>query len=125
MKGEHEAMVTVSENIPKKAVEAGSRTSMQILLGPDKTPNFAMRCFTIEPGGSMPNHTNAVEHEQYVLAGRASVGIGEQVHEVKKGDVVFIPAGQPHWYKTEGDEAFQFLCLVPNQPDKIEILENR
>ncbi|HAK60052.1 MAG TPA: cupin domain-containing protein [Nitrospiraceae bacterium] len=125
MKGEHEAMVTVSENIPKKVVEAGSRTSMQILLGPDKTPNFAMRCFTIESGGSMPNHTNAVEHEQYVLAGRASVGIGEQVHEVKKGDVVFIPAGQPHWYKTEGNEAFQFLCLVPNQPDKIEILENR
>ena len=124
MKEDKEAIVVTSETIPKNVVEAGSGTPMQVLISPDSAPNFAMRCFTMEPGGGIPNHTNTVEHEQYVLGGRAQIGIGEKVHEVKKGDVVFIPAGVPHWYKTDGDEVFRFLCIVPNQPDKIEIVED-
>ncbi len=123
MKEEKEAIVVASETIPKNNVEAGSGTSIQVLISSDSAPNFAMRCFTMEPGGGIPNHTNTVEHEQYVLGGRAKIGIGEQVHEVKKGDVVFIPAGVPHWYKIDGDEAFRFLCLVPNKADKIKIID--
>ena len=34
-----------------------------------------------------------------------------------------MPAGQPHFYETIGDEPFEFLCSVPNKPDKIEIVE--
>lgn len=110
--------------IPKSPVPAGSKTSIQVLIPPDHAPHFAMRCFTIEPGGGMPNHTNTVEHEQYVLGGEAEVGIGEQIHHVRQGDVVFIPAGVPHWYTTLGEVPFQFLCLVPNQPDTIELVED-
>jgi quercetin dioxygenase-like cupin family protein len=44
------------------------------------------------------------------------------VHQVRAGTVVFIPAGTPHWYQAEGDEPFEFLCVVPNLPDKTEIL---
>lgn len=102
-------------------VEAGTGASMQVLLGPDEMPNFAMRRFIMQPGGGAPSHTNTVEHEQYVLQGRARVGIGEEVHEVGKGDVLFIPPGIPHWYEVQGDEAYEFLCLVPNKPDVIEL----
>ena len=70
----------------------------------------------------MPNHTNTVEHEQYVLEGCADVGIGEVTYQVKKGDVVYIPAGMPHWYTTVGNDAFKFLCLVPNQQDTIALV---
>jgi quercetin dioxygenase-like cupin family protein len=119
------AYVVELESVQKNIVEAGVKTSIQVLISPDTAPNFAMRCFTIEPGGGMPNHTNTVEHEQYVLGGSAEVGIGGKVYRVKAGDVVFIPAGVPHWYKNEGDEAFRFLCLVPNQPDTIEMIKDR
>jgi quercetin dioxygenase-like cupin family protein len=111
--------------IPFEAVKAGEKTHRQVLIGPEEGPHFALRRFVIEPGGSMPKHTNTVEHEQYVLRGRAKIGIGEEIFEVKKDDVVFIPAGAPHWYQTLGDEPFEFLCTVPNLPDKIEVLENR
>jgi quercetin dioxygenase-like cupin family protein len=43
---------------------------------------------------------------------------------VKEGDVVYIAANQPHWYAVEGDEPFEFLCLVPNLPDEVKIVEN-
>lgn len=108
-----------SGSIPKSVVPAGTGTFIQVLIGAENAPNFAMRCFTIEPGGGIPNHTNTVEHEQYVLQGHAKVGIGDRVHLVKQGDAVFIPAGVPHWYRTEGDEPFRFLCMIPNRPDTI------
>ena len=118
-------IVTSADMIQKKAVQAGSGTSMQVLIGPGNAPNFVMRRFIMEPGGGMPNHTNTVEHEQFVLRGRAKIGIGEVVYEVKRGDVVFIPKGIPHWYKAEGDEPFEFLCVVPNAPDHIEVIEKK
>ena len=96
---------------------------MQVLIGvEDGAPHFAMRRFIMGDGGGMPLHTNRVEHEQYVLAGRARIGIGERVHEVAKGDVLLIPAGVPHSYRVL-EAPFEFLCLVPNRPDQIEIVE--
>ena len=114
--------VRAAGSIRAEEVKAGSRTTRQVLIGPDEGPHFAMRRFIMEPGGGMPEHTNTVEHEQYVLRGRAKIGIGAEVIEVKRDDVVYIPAGTPHWYEALGDEPFEFLCVVPNGPDRIEIL---
>ena len=115
-------IVRHADEIAADAVAAGSGTERQVLIGPDEAPNFALRKFTMQPGGGMPKHTNTVEHEQYVLRGRARIGLGDEVVEVKEGDVLFIPAGLPHWYEALGDEPFEFLCAVPNKPDVIEIL---
>lgn len=109
-------------DVPAQPVQAGQGVTFQVLISAAEAPNFAMRRFIMEPGGGMPNHTNQVEHEQFVLRGQARIGIGTEVIEVKANDVVFIPAGVPHWYQNIGSETFEFLCLVPNKPDKIEIL---
>jgi len=112
------------DTLPTEDVTAGTATKRQVLIGPDEGPNFAMRRFIMEPGGGMPMHTNEVEHEQYVLRGSARVRIGNDVHEVKAGDVVFIPGGVPHSYDAkEGGEPFEFLCIVPNQPDQIRLVD--
>ena len=109
--------------VASNIVPTGSGVSMQMLISAEEGPNFAMRRFTIQPGGSMPNHTNQVEHEQYVLSGSAEIAIDGEVSQVNPGDVVFIPAQTPHWYKNTGDSPFVFLCLVPNKPDQTTILE--
>ena len=112
-----------ANEMPREAVNAGSGTERQVLIGPDEGPHFALRRFIMQPGGGMPRHTNEVEHEQYVLRGRATIGIGDETHTVAADDVVYIPAGVPHWYRAEGDEPFEFLCAVPNKPDQIRIVE--
>ena len=109
--------------VQKEEVKGAVKTARQVLISADEGPNFAMRKFTIEPGGEMPMHTNTVEHEQLVLNGRAKVTIAEESLEVRKDDVVFIPSGIPHCYKTIGDEPFSFLCVVPNKTDVMEILK--
>jgi quercetin dioxygenase-like cupin family protein len=110
-------------NIKKAPVDSAKDTYRQILISADEGPHFAMRRFIIKAGGYMPEHTNMVEHEQFVLAGKASVKIGDQIYKVKKGDVVFIPAKTPHSYQTIGAEAFEFLCIVPNKKDVIKIVK--
>ena len=108
--------------VESKTVAAGTSTAVQVLLGPaDGAPNFALRRFVMGAGGGMPRHTNRVEHEQYVLAGRAKVTVGDTEHEVSTGHVLYIPAGTPHSYRVL-EAPFEFLCIVPNAPDQIEIL---
>ncbi len=119
------ASVKNLREIPVEKLGAGKSTYRQVLIGPDESPNFAMRRFIMEPGGGIPAHTNSVEHEQFVLRGRARIGIGDAVYEVKPDDVLFIPAGVPHWYEVQGDENFEFLCMVPNQDDKISLIEKK
>lgn len=118
-----ESVVRRAESVTSTAVTAGTATEVQVLVGPaDGAPNFALRKFSMGAGGGMPLHTNRVEHEQYVLAGRAKVTVGDRVHEVSAGNVLLIPAGLPHSYQVL-DAPFEFLCIVPNQPDQIEILD--
>jgi quercetin dioxygenase-like cupin family protein len=111
-----------ANEVEAKNVTAGKDTKIQVLISSQEGPNFALRKFSMLPGGGMPLHTNTVEHEQYVLGGHARIGIGEEVYEVKTGDVVFIPDGIPHFYENIGAEPFEFLCIIPNKEDKITIV---
>jgi quercetin dioxygenase-like cupin family protein len=110
-------------DVQPQVVKAGDFTTMQVLISSKEGPNFAMRRFVMEPGGGMPNHTNTVEHEQYVLRGHATIGIGDETFEVQAGNAVFIPEGVPHWYQNIGEENFEFLCIIPNKVDNITLLD--
>ena len=113
-----------ADSVPAEPVAQGSGTKRQVLIGPDEGPHFAMRRFIMEPGGGMPLHTNEVEHEQYVLRGSAWVRIGDEEHHVSAGDVLFIPGGVPHSYRADaGEEPFEFLCIVPNRPDRMRLID--
>jgi quercetin dioxygenase-like cupin family protein len=112
------------EDIEYDPVDAADGLSKGVLLSEaDGAPHFAMRRFTIDPGAEVPRHTNAVEHEQYVLEGEYVVGIDGEEHTVSAGDALLIPAGVVHWYRNEGDEAGAFICAVPNGDDSIELRE--
>ncbi len=108
---------------PVQEVPAGTKTTMQVLVSSEEGPHFALRRFMMEPGGGMPLHTNTVEHEQYVLRGRARIQLRDETFEVTVDDVTFIPAGVPHSYEVLGDERFEFICVVPNKRDKIKLVE--
>jgi quercetin dioxygenase-like cupin family protein len=115
--------VSPAADLTVNPVKAGTAAEMQVLVGPDQgAPHFAMRRFIMGPGGGMPLHTNEVEHEQYVLRGRARVRIGDAVHEVARDHTLYIPAGAPHSYEVV-EAPFEFLCVVPNGPDQIRIVD--
>jgi quercetin dioxygenase-like cupin family protein len=109
--------------IESTPVKDGVGVTRKVLISKEEGPNMYMRCFTIQPGGRLVRHSNTVEHEQFIVAGKAKLGIGGEVFDVQKGDVVFIPALSPHFYTNTGDDPFEFLCVVPNKEDVLTLLE--
>ncbi len=117
-------LVRRGEEIEYTNVGAADGMAKGVLVGPEQdAPNLAIRRFTLEPGATVPKHTNEIEHEQYVLAGEYVVGLGEEEFTVSEGDSLFIPAGVVHWYRNEGDEQGAFICAVPDGDDEIDLVE--
>ena len=111
-------------SIEYEPVDASEGFLKSVLIGPeDGAPNLAIRRFELEPGASVPKHTNELEHEQYVLEGEYVVGIDDEEHTVSAGDSIFIPAGTVHWYRNDSDTPGAFICAVPDGDDAIELAE--
>jgi quercetin dioxygenase-like cupin family protein len=117
-------VIRSADEIEYEGVDAADGLRKGVLIdASDGAPTFAIRRFTLAPGAEVPPHTNAVEHEQYVLDGQYVVGIGNEEHVVSPGDSLLIPAGTVHWYRNESDAEGAFLCAVPNGDDTIELVE--
>jgi quercetin dioxygenase-like cupin family protein len=117
-------VVKHAEEIDYESVAAADGLSKGVLLDEsDGAPHFALRRFVLAPDSEVPQHTNEVEHEQYVLSGEYVVGIGDEEYIVSAGDSILIPAGVVHWYRNAGDEEGAFLCAVPNGDDAIQLVE--
>ncbi|MFN0131364.1 MAG: cupin domain-containing protein [Phycisphaerales bacterium] len=94
---------------------------MAVMVGrEDGAPNFALRHFTVEPGGHSPRHSHDYEHEVYVVEGSGTVLLDGREQTIKAGDVVYVPADHEHQFKASmqavsGQRAvgLRFLCLVP------------
>lgn len=79
----------------------------------DGAPYYALRMIEIEPGGTSPHHTHAFEHENFVVEGKGRVNIAGEWHDLRPGDVVFVPADVKHQYVNAGEVTFRFLCGIP------------
>jgi len=62
-------LVRRAEEIEYEDVDAADGMAKGVLVGGPRRSNLAIRRFTLEPGGSVPRHTNEIEHEQHVLSG--------------------------------------------------------
>ena len=119
-----EPFVRRVEEVAYEPVGAADGLSKGVLVNEeDGAPTLALRRFTLEPGGEVPEHTNEIEHEQYVLQGEYVVGIEETEYTVSTGDVLHIPAGTVHWYRNPNEETGAFICAVPTGDDEIHLVE--
>ena len=79
----------------------------------DGAPVYALRMVEILPGGNSPRHQHPYEHENFIVEGTGKVLISGEWHELKQGDVVFVPPDVEHQYVNSGDTTFKFLCGIP------------
>ncbi|MBI5576712.1 MAG: cupin domain-containing protein [Deltaproteobacteria bacterium] len=104
------------EEVEGKAVtDPGAKNvSIRVLMGDNVgAPNFAMRHFSLGPGGSTPYHTHPWEHEVFVLSGtgKALKKGGEEA--VSPGSFVYVAPDEEHSFANSGDSHFEFLCIIP------------
>jgi quercetin dioxygenase-like cupin family protein len=109
-------LIRRADEVGPVPVQAGGAVgvTMRLLLGRgDGAPTFAMRHFTVEPGGCTPRHSHDYEHEVLVLGGRARIEQDGEFADLHPGDVVFVRPGTLHQFVNAGDGPLEFLCLVP------------
>ena len=117
-------LVRGAEEVSYEAVDAGDGMRKGVLVGAgDGATSLATRRFVLGPDARVPEHTNAVDHHQYVLEGQYTVGLGERELSVEPGDAIYIPQGTVHWYRNDGADQASFICAVPGGPDQIELVE--
>lgn len=95
-------------------MDGTSGVSMRVLVGrEDGAPNFALRHFTVAPGGHTPKHHHNYEHELVILAGSGEAEDRGTTHAINAGDVLYVSPNDEHQFRNTGSEPLQMLCLVP------------
>lgn len=109
-------LIRRAEDIPgmPMQMEGVKGVSMRMMVGrADGAPNFAMRHFTVEPGGHTPHHSHDYEHEVFIVEGAGRVEEDGQFKDIRAGDVIFVQPNTVHQFVNTGKAAMKFLCLVP------------
>jgi quercetin dioxygenase-like cupin family protein len=90
-----------------------------------ESPRFHVRYFEIAPGGFTTYERHEHEHVVYALRGEGMVVIGETLHGVSPGDIVYVAPKDPHQLRApaEATEPFGFLCIVNAERDRPEPLD--
>ena len=76
-------------------------------------PTFAMRHFSVQPGGHTPLHKHDWEHEVYVLEGEGFVRHEDKEYPIRPGDAIFVPPNQIHQFRSTELSHLRFLCMDP------------
>ena len=71
---------------------------------------------TFEPGARTAWHTHPVGQTLYVLSGTGRVQTeGQPVHEIRPGDVVWIPPGEKHWHGAAPGNLMTHLAMQESE----------
>jgi len=90
--------------------------TMSVMIGRhNNAPHFAIRSIAVDPGGHTPKHQHDYEHEVFVVSGNGEILLGGDLHPIRAGDTILVPANELHQFTVPDDagEPIRFLCMVP------------
>ena len=76
----------------------------------------------IQPGGEQRLHSHRPEQVYFILEGRGLVTVGSETQGVGPGDCIFIPSGQQHGLKNDGDVTLRYFSAAAStyEPGHLE-----
>jgi mannose-6-phosphate isomerase-like protein (cupin superfamily) len=93
------------------------------LVGADHGSGLCVIFVDAEPGRGPSLHTHPYEEVLIILEGQATLDDGQARREVAVGDVVLIPAGQPHGFVNSGEERLRQIDIHVSPSFSTEWLE--
>jgi quercetin dioxygenase-like cupin family protein len=105
-----------SGEVPAQPVQeegAKGATVRWLISRPEGAPNFAMRLFELQPGGSTPLHSHAWEHEVFIIEGSAEISSEKGPARVSARDAVLVLPDEKHQFRNTGQSVARLLCMVP------------
>jgi len=90
------------------------RPNSLFALVADPETDVAVIAEKIAVGDAIPLHVHRIDEVIAYLSGEAEVRVGDDVHEVKDGDLVFIPAGKVHGTRNVGRDIVEIRAFFPS-----------
>lgn len=84
----------------------GAVVSREIL----KLPTGTLTVFAFDAGQGLSEHTAPFDATVYILDGEGEIKISGKSQNVQKGEMVIMPAGQPHSLKA--NKKFKMLLMM-------------
>ena len=66
--------------------------------------------FAFDKGQGLSEHTAPFDAVVHILDGEASIFIGGELHRVRKGELIIMPANKPHSLKA--DKRFKMMLIM-------------
>ena len=66
----------------------------------------------LSPGNVLEEHRDPVEEIYFILKGGGVMKVGGEEREVKEGDAIWIPVGEPHRLENTGDETTVLIVIA-------------
>jgi mannose-6-phosphate isomerase-like protein (cupin superfamily) len=99
-----------------EAFTAGDHTQIREVLHPKNDAidvPYSLALAELGPGESSTPHILSASSELYViLKGAGTAFVGDQSFSMKAGDLLLIPAGARQYFRNDGEDQVQFLCIV-------------
>lgn len=88
------------------AYQAGSVVSREII----KRPTGTVTVFAFDKGQGLSEHTTPFDALVHIIDGKAEITISGKAHLLKAGDMIIMPANEPHALKAV--ERFKMLLVM-------------
>lgn len=102
--------------VASRACFAGEKMQKVALF---ESTRFFCDLYCLAPGQGQRVHSHAESDKvYYVLSGRATIQVGEEVGEVEAGVAVLAPAGLPHGVDNRSAEPVTLLVFMAPKPEQ-------
>lgn len=97
-------------------IVANDGCRLRELLHPDKDGSgvaYSLAIAWVDPGEStLPHRLEGHREVYWIVEGRGTMHIGDEVAVVAAGDAVVIPAGATQWIENPGTGVLKFAAIV-------------
>jgi mannose-6-phosphate isomerase-like protein (cupin superfamily) len=83
-----------------------------------RVPDLSAGIYVIEAGGSDPQSPHTEDELYYVIAGRASVTVGDETRPVVPGSLIFVAAAVPHRFHDISERLELLVMFGPAEGDR-------
>lgn len=80
-----------------------------------KVPAMSAGIYELAAGSEDPQSPHSEDEIYYVLSGRASIRIEEEVHPAEPGDVIYVPAGAEHRFEDIEEDLSLLVFFAPQE----------
>jgi quercetin dioxygenase-like cupin family protein len=87
--------------------------------GTIKTENLNMGITEFSNGKTSLTHSHDVDEGLYIISGKGSLKIGEEIHNIRTGDFIHVPGGSKHTMITDQNSKLK-IFFVFSGTTKIE-----